>query len=286
MVIEMDDIDNKIIKMDDKDKKIIEILEKHPEGMSYRGIWNKLVDEKGEHLIAFPTLQKKVDRRMGVKVVGPEKRGKKAVITLVGKGKYLGKKLSEIRNYKETFQRYIENYRSKLTPENLKKIWEAEIQIDEKLNEEMEEVLNDDMSDNLKRELVYAIIEAKEEIEKIVANLCLENEICNRFWSYIQGLSREELLEKRNEQIKSISDNRMDKESLKLSIKKKLMEERGLSEKEAEKYAEIVTKKDDNDELPKVRDFRDLVDKEMEIMREVKRELDEILKEIERGGYK
>ena len=275
----------KRIKMDDEDKKIIVILIKHPEGMSYRGIWNRLIDEKGEHLIAFQTLQRRVDRLKSKGMVGvkdAKKQGSNAVITLTDDGRVVGKKLSKnINYYKEAFRRYIENYRSKSTPEKLNKIWVAGSYIEEMLDEEMKEVLNDDMSDNLKRELVYAIIEEKAEVEKMGVDLCLEDEICNRVRSSIQGLSREELLEKLNEQIKS---SIMDNESLKMSVKKKLMEEEGLSEEEAEKYAEMAVKKDDE-----LQEFRDSQNKDMEFWKEwrkVRAEVDELIKKIEREGYK
>ena len=48
--------------MDEIDKIILEIVSNHPEGLSYRQIWNKLKDEKGNHLVAFPTLLRRVDQ--------------------------------------------------------------------------------------------------------------------------------------------------------------------------------------------------------------------------------
>ncbi len=70
--------------MDEIDKRILEIVSNHPEGLSYRQIWNLLRDEKGNHLVAFPTLLRRVDqleRRGYLEIDRSEwKRGRRKIV--------------------------------------------------------------------------------------------------------------------------------------------------------------------------------------------------------------
>ena len=297
----MDSINNKIIKkMDEIDKKIIEILGKHPEGMSYRQIHNQIkkwLKNEGRHPIVLNTVVTRVNNLKDVYVDVKQPRdkngyviqGTRAVITLIGKGEYLSKKLRKISNYKEAFRRYIENYQSK----NIGKIWIAKMEIDKMLNDEMKEVLQDDVSDNLKRELVYAIIEAKAEVEKMGVDLGL-----NHYQSLLnyQGLSEEniEFISRRIRRVYATGLNSFEDIIAEGIVKKSptLFKSKFKSKSDAIKWLRA----DPSTQIWKgilqvifgvMHDrFIDALNKEMEIRREVKRELDEILKEIEREGYK
>lgn len=186
--------------MDEVDKQILKILTNYPKGLSYRQIWNKLRDEEGEHLVAFPTLQKRIDQleKKGYVEVDKSnwKQGRSMIIKLKEDYKPVAERLSKIREHKELFKKYIENQRSKLTSgENILKVQMAETEIITKLENEKEKILNSDMSPDLKKELLFEIIETEKEIEKMLTDLYLEDEHFSRIWSFTNGLSREELEE-------------------------------------------------------------------------------------------
>lgn len=182
--------DHLVIKVDEIDKRILEILANYPEGLSYRELWNKLIDENGEHLVAFPTLQRRVDRLKEDGKIEIDKskwkRGRKMIIKLEENSREIIKKFSEIRKYKVLFKKYLESHLSELNSENWSeacfKIIEAKEIIKHELKERKVKIIKEDMSPELKKDLLFEIIETEGEIEKMSVEVYSKNEMINRLW--------------------------------------------------------------------------------------------------------
>lgn len=198
--------DHLVIKVDEIDKRILEILANYPEGLSYRELWNKLIDENGEHLVAFPTLQRRVDRLKEDGKIEIDKskwkRGRKMIIKLKEDSREIIKKFSEIRKYKVLFKKYLESHLSALSSENwpivyitLLKVEKAKEIIKHELDERKTEIIKADMSPELKKNLLFEIIETEVEIEKMSIEAYSKNEMLNRLWllsEYVGSLPKKD----------------------------------------------------------------------------------------------
>jgi len=172
--------------MDGIEKEILAVLSKYPEGLGYRELHRKLKDERGRNLVAFLTLQRKVDKLSKdgcVEIVEEDwKQGKKKIIKLRDSHKIIAKKLSEIRAYINLFKKYIVKHcipiliRINGYPEFYHKLAAARYLLLEELEEKTYEIFESDISIDLKKELLFEVFEVEKEINTVFISTVFENE--------------------------------------------------------------------------------------------------------------
>ncbi len=196
-------------KLDEIEKKILEILNKYPDGLSCRQIWNKLRDEKGRPLVAFPTLLNRLNdlEEEGYIIIDESnwKQGRAKVVKLIGIGKDLSDLISKINDLKGKFRKYIninlQNINYYIQKLKNKEVDEKDLMnfidnvylklntakkiILDQLEEEKRKILySENYSISLKKELLFEILEAEKDIEKMM----IEAYSSNVLLSVIKGL--------------------------------------------------------------------------------------------------
>jgi len=203
-------------KVKDKDegldkigKKILEILNKYPEGLSCRQIWYKLKEECGRDSVAFPTLLNRLSKleREGYIIIDESdwKRGRAKVVKLRDAGKKISDLISKINDLKRKFKKYIDinlqninDYIQKLKNKEIDendlmnfidniclKLNTAKKIILDQLKEEKRKILySESYSTSLKKELLFEILEAEKDVEKMM----LEAYSSNVLLSVVKGL--------------------------------------------------------------------------------------------------
>lgn len=177
-------------KINNRMKAILEILRKHPDGIGVNELFERLKDNKGRHLMSKPTLIKELDRLKNAGLIQEEgewRLGQKKTIKLRNSHRIIAEKLSEIRAYRECFQKIANFILRDLKSESVAET-DAKLKVItgvavEKLNRKIDEFLNSDISEEFKKELIFEVLELEKEIKKEYFDIITENKSLYDFWT-------------------------------------------------------------------------------------------------------